>query len=364
LEPEKEIEETKEEIEVEKKSEEEGKKIVDEKVMEIIAAKGDTLLKYQRDYGVEVGKIAELNNIKKPYNIYVGQKIKIRGAGVEKNGKKEKKLKTITLEKGDTLLGLSAKYQSSVRELAEINNLSAPYGIYAGQKIKVPDVGEVGTAKAANDKRDGVYIVEKGDSLLLIAKKTDTKFNDLIKINNLEKPYNVRVGQKIFLRNGGNGGGKTAANKPEIVDEKPSVVQTAPAPVNVTVVKGADGEFSPPLRGEIIKNFGDNSNGKFFDGIVIKGAKGDAIRASKDGEVVYAGNELKDLGNIIIVKHKNNWLSIYGYCDAVNVKIKDAVRQGDVIASVGKTGIASDYQLYFAIRRGKVAVDPIKYLSK
>jgi septal ring factor EnvC (AmiA/AmiB activator) len=137
------------------------------------------------------------------------------------------------------------------------------------------------------------------------------------------------------------------------------------APVETTVKSVNNTNFSWPLTSdrEIKKHFGDNSNGKFFDGIVLSSKKGEAIHASDDGEVVYAGNELKDLGNIIIVKHRNNWLSIYGYCNTINVKMKDTVKKGDVIASVGKTGTATDYQLYFAIRRGKVAVDPLKYIQ-
>jgi lipoprotein NlpD len=247
--------------------------------------------------------------------------------------------------------------------LAEINNIPAPYNIYAGQTLKVPNVS-TDKKTTPTSKVDNAYIVEKGDSLLLIAKKTNTKFGDLIKINDLKKPYSVYIGQKIYLNN--KDGNKLNAKIKETENKNKSIEVEADTkkPTNNVVVKSANNNFMKPIQnGSIIRNFGDNSKGKFFDGIIIKGNKGDAVRVAEDGEVAYVGNELKDLGNIIIVKHKNNWLSIYGHCDTTNVKTKDIVKRGDVIASVGKTGSATDYQLYFAIRRGKVAVDPVKYLS-
>jgi lipoprotein NlpD len=372
-------EETKEEVESIREVEEESdiieeKKAVnkyDDRITQIVVQKGDTLLKYQRQYGVSVEEIAKMNNIKKPYNIYVGQKVKIREtlSNRENVEKKAKKYKVIRVESGDNLLGLSLKYSSNVRELAEINDIPAPYNIYAGQKLKVPDNGKA--EKTFNHGKDNdVYTVERGDSLLLIAKKTNTKFDNLIKINNLKRPYNIYVGQKIYLSNSKPSSrpqrGKVVVAGQEKEENVGVISDTKTSKLNDNVtVKNINNEFSKPLEGDIVRNFGDNvGGGKFFDGIVIKGNKGDAVRVADDGEVVYAGNELKDLGNIIIVKHKNNWLSIYGYCDTTNVKVKDAVKRGDVIASVGKTGSATGYQLYFAIRRGKVAVDPVKYLSK
>jgi murein DD-endopeptidase MepM/ murein hydrolase activator NlpD len=342
----------------------------DDKITQIVVQKGDTLLKYQRKYGIMAEEIARMNNIKKPYNIYVGQTIKIKGAShkedIGDNLSKKTKYKTVIVESGDSLLGLSIKYNSNVRELANINNIPAPYNIYAGQKLKVPDNGEAKKTVTQNQNRE-IYTVERGDSLLLIAKKTGVKFNDLIRINDLKKPYSVYIGQKLSLSNDGSVRPQTE-EKDFAIQQKhnnngESIKNTEAIKPNENItVKNANNEFIKPLDGVIVKNFGDNSNGKFFDGIIIKGNKGEAVRVADDGEVAYVGNELKDLGNIIIVKHKNNWLSIYGYCDTMNVKTKDVVKRGDVIASVGKTGSATDYQLYFAIRRGKVAVDPVKYL--
>ena len=121
--------------------------------------------------------------------------------------------------------------------------------------------------------------------------------------------------------------------------------------------------FDWPVKGEIIKKFGKQADGEYSDAITIKSPMNTPILAAGDGEVAYAGNELKGFGNIIIIKHSNGWLSIYGYCDKITVKVKDKVSKGQTIGTVGQTGNVSEPQLYFSVRKGRVAMDPVKYLD-
>jgi murein DD-endopeptidase MepM/ murein hydrolase activator NlpD len=122
--------------------------------------------------------------------------------------------------------------------------------------------------------------------------------------------------------------------------------------------------FIWPVNGEIIKNFGKQPNGNFNDAINIKAPAETKIKSIADGEVAYAGNELKGFGNIIIVKHENGWISVYGHCESMAIKVKDRVQGGQVIGTVGKTGNVSEPQLYFSLRKGRVAVDPLKHFAK
>ena len=64
------------------------------------------------------------------------------------------------------------------------------------------------------------------------------------------------------------------------------------------------------------------------------------------------------------VKHNNNWISAYAHCGSVKVSRGDKVIKGQVIGTVGKTGSVNTPQLYFSLRNGREAVDPIKYLNK
>ena len=93
------------------------------------------------------------------------------------------------------------------------------------------------------------------------------------------------------------------------------------------------------------------------------GRRGDKVKAAADGKVVYAGSALSGYGQLVIVKHNDDYLSAYAHNDKILVKEKQLVKTGDVIASMGDTD-AQRVMLHFEVRfRGK-SVDPLKYLPK
>jgi murein DD-endopeptidase MepM/ murein hydrolase activator NlpD len=79
--------------------------------------------------------------------------------------------------------------------------------------------------------------------------------------------------------------------------------------------------------------------------------------------VVFAGSELKDYGNLVLLRHDDGWITAYAHNDQLMVKRGDRVRRGQVIAKAGKTGNAETPQLHFELRKGSSAVDPIPYLE-
>lgn len=97
--------------------------------------KGDTLSGIADKYGTTYQALASYNGIKDPSLIYVGQKIKIPGAGQQTTAKKET---VYTVKKGDTLSGIAAKYGTTYQKLAAYNGIDTPSLIYVGQKIKIP----------------------------------------------------------------------------------------------------------------------------------------------------------------------------------------------------------------------------------
>ena len=99
------------------------------------------------------------------------------------------------------------------------------------------------------------------------------------------------------------------------------------------------------------------------DGINIAAKKGTPIKSVSDGNIVYVGNALKGYGNLVIIKHQNNWLSAYAHNDEVYVTKNQQIKQGDIIATVGSSGDAEKSQLYFSLRKGRQAVNPKEYLS-
>lgn len=126
-----------------------------------------------------------------------------------------------------------------------------------------------------------------------------------------------------------------------------------------------------PLRsGEISSLFNrTRSKGKRKHlGIDIVAPKGTPIHASLDGivEVVSNGGKgFRGYGRVIIINHSEQLWTLYSHCSAMNVKVGQRVRQGDVIATVGRTGRATTDHLHFEVRNAKgTALDPMKYLPK
>jgi phosphohistidine swiveling domain-containing protein len=81
------------------------------------------------------------------------------------------------------------------------------------------------------------------------------------------------------------------------------------------------------------------------------------------GLVVYAGNELRGYGNLILLKHAGGWISAYAHCDLILVRRGQQVRRGQIIARVGSTGNVGSPQLHFELRRGDKPVDPRAVLA-
>ena|SRR5579871_6904809 len=125
---------------------------------------------------------------------------------------------------------------------------------------------------------------------------------------------------------------------------------------------GAPPAFAWPVRGRVIAAFGASVAGAPNNGIDVAVAAGTDVRAADDGVVLYAGNEIKTLGNLLLVRHRDGFITAYAHAQSFAVKPGDTVRRGQVIAKSGQTGTASKPQLHFEIRKDSTPVDPAQYL--
>ena len=117
-------------------------------------------------------------------------------------------------------------------------------------------------------------------------------------------------------------------------------------------------EFRWPVRGRIIQGF--SSGG---DGINIAVPEGTQVKAVEEGEVAFAGSELKGFGNMILIRHPNGYVSAYAHNSQIEVKRGDKVKRGQTIARSGQTGNVGSPQLHFELRKGSTPVDPTTYLA-
>ncbi|MBA6232438.1 peptidoglycan DD-metalloendopeptidase family protein [Colwellia sp. MB3u-28] len=225
------------------------------------------------------------------------------------------------------------------------------------------------------------YIVKKGETLYSIAWRANVDINRLAMFNNLASPYRIFPGQKLFLvKNSAQASNHIARvekqkNKKPIRVKKPVASNKKQAyGKNVREQKvnnktSANGTtFSQkirtwlwPAKGKVIEGFSTAKQGN--KGINIAGTRGDSVKSTANGVVVYAGDALRGYGRLIIVKHNDDYLSAYAHNESILVKEQQLIKAGQVIAKMGDTD-AERVMLHFEVRfRGK-SVNPMKYLSK
>jgi murein DD-endopeptidase MepM/ murein hydrolase activator NlpD len=119
-----------------------------------------------------------------------------------------------------------------------------------------------------------------------------------------------------------------------------------------------------PVEGRVTEKFGQQANGVANEGIVIAAIEGTPIRAAQAGEVAFVGQDTKNYGNIVILRHADGTMTSYSHAREITVKKGEQVQGGSVIANVGKSGNAKEPELHFAVREGKVSVDPLSKLPQ
>jgi len=141
---------------------------------------------------------------------------------------------------------------------------------------------------------------------------------------------------------------------------------SATAPVTsqaLPPIAGGAPAFDWPVSGRVISDFGATASGGKNDGINLAANKDAPIHASASGTVTYAGDDLKNYGNLVLVKHSGGYTTAYAHAERLIVARGAFVTRGQVIGYVGQTGDVSSPQLHFEIRSGTTPVNPRSYLS-
>ena len=90
--------------------------------------------------------------------------------------------------------------------------------------------------------------------------------------------------------------------------------------------------------------------------------EGTSVKAAESGVVAYAGSELKNYGNLVLIRHPNGFVTAYANNGEIEVKRGDTVKRGQTIAKSGQTGNVNAPQLHFELRKGSTPVDPTGHL--
>jgi murein DD-endopeptidase MepM/ murein hydrolase activator NlpD len=113
----------------------------------------------------------------------------------------------------------------------------------------------------------------------------------------------------------------------------------------------------------VISAFGPAGNGERNDGINIAAMLGAPIHAAAAGTVTYAGDELKDYGNLILITHQGGYVTAYAHVQTLMVTRGDHVDKGQIIGEAGETGGVDRPQLHFEIRKGIKPLNPVQLLA-
>lgn len=246
--------------------------------------------------------------------------------------------------RGDTLYGIAFRHGLDYRELAAINSIAAPYTIYPGQRLRL----------SGPATRSGPPAVASAPAPGTAAPVVAPIVSSPPVRTTPATPSTVPPA--------------TAATEPSPSPASPAATAVdppaqpaTPAPPTSTppAAPGGAPRWQWPADGALIGRFlaGDPTR----QGIGLAGRGGDPVRAAADGVVVYSGAGLIGYGELIIVKHNDTWLSAYGHNRKRLVAEGEAVRGGQRIAEIGRTGASRD-MLHFEVRRNGRPVDPLGVL--
>ncbi|MEW5687810.1 MAG: M23 family metallopeptidase, partial [Pseudomonadota bacterium] len=124
----------------------------------------------------------------------------------------------------------------------------------------------------------------------------------------------------------------------------------SPPVSDAQIMEMGRGRFAWPLRGDLLSTYGARGMGQRNDGVNIRAAAGDPVRAAAAGDVVYAGDQVPGFGNLVLIKHADGWVTAYGHLGRVNVRMQQKVEQGQEIGQAGSSGGVSEPQLHFEVR--------------
>jgi lipoprotein NlpD len=249
---------------------------------------------------------------------------------------------THTVQKGETLYGISLEYGFGYKELAELNGIEPPYIIRVGQQLKIAAAQPAAVATPLKPASAAAEVkpLAAGDMI-----KTQPKA--------VKTPYSAQAENQ------------PAPAKAAAAEEKPPAAEASAKPPEEKKENGQPAgddddklDWAWPAAGKVVAGFNEGTS----KGVDIAGKPGQPVLASAPGKVVYSGSGLRGYGKLVIVKHNKTYLTAYAHNSQILVKEGQAVVKGQRIAEMGDSD-ADQVKLHFEIRRFGKPVDPMKYLA-
>ncbi len=213
--------------------------------------------------------------------------------------------------------------------------------------------------KVSEPKYGATVVVRRGQNVYRIATENGLTALDLAIWNDIGPPYTIYPGQRLRLYPGGQTGVAVKPGTP--APRATASAASRAASTSVVVPSASNVGWRWPADGAVVASFASGDPTR--QGVDIAGQGGQPVRAASDGVVVYSGSGLVGYGELVIVKHNEQWLSAYGHNRARRVNEGQVVKAGQQIAEMGRSGASRD-MLHFEIRYNGKPVDPQQYLPR
>lgn len=240
-----------------------------------------------------------------------------------------------------TLDQISRQYRRDVKLVAQLNSMSAASVAPSGKMLYIPPCNDREYVRAALVRVQG-----KPELVPTIPWNPE-----LLSKPKAEKKVASKAPKKKPVKKKKSSGGE--------------VVHAGASHTNQSMfgwTRGSKGgRFSWPVQGEIVTRFREGWD-KACHGLEISVPEGSPVRAARDGLVLLA-TELPGYGNVVLIDHRDGYVSVYGYNSQILVNPQSNVRTGDKIAMVGHSRASDSGMLFFQIRRNGQAIDPLQYLQ-
>lgn len=299
---------------------------------------GETVWMISQRYNLALRDILDANYMRPPYSLSKGQRLSLPAP------------QTYKVRSNDSLYTISRLFNTSTTEIARLNKLTPPYKLTDGQVLRLPP-----QYKLVPVSLETVSMPVPVRPPLVETSKSSTKPlspRDRIEREALPPPIASAEGGRYV---------PPPSSSSDYVDDAPAYVKPASATTPAKTIGKApqrEGKFIKPVAGKVISGYGLKSDGLHNDGVNIQAAKGDPVRAAESGVIAYTGNQIAGYGNLILIRHADQYVTAYAHVDKTLVKKGDVVKRGQTIGTVGTSGSVDKPQLHFEIRRGTKALDP------
>ncbi len=238
------------------------------------------------------------------------------------------------VKRGDTVSQIASNYRLNYRQIGAMNNLDSKYTIYTGQWLKLWE-GQPVPAPAALNRYNTTY--------------TEPRYNAPIYRPPVSTPSPYTASNTV------------SKPLPNAGTQSPAYNPNANINTNVNTGTAQALGYEYPSRSPVIRNF-DASSGNM--GMWFAGKVGDPVLASQAGTVLYAGDGLPEYGNLIMIRHSDNYITAYAHNSQLLVKEGDQVQRSQQIARMGNSGQTNQVALEFQVRLNGSPIDPRTVLGR